>query len=91
MEFAGQQFEFLRASDVERDGMYLEAYSPTYANGKLVADVFYSDDTGKAVFTAHEKDLPIELVQFMVSQGLAEITPTVGQSDIKNRSNNNEP
>jgi hypothetical protein len=71
MELGGRTFTFQRASDANRDGMYFEAWE----GDRQVADVFYSDATRKSTFTAFEKDLPVQLVQYMVTEGLAQITP----------------
>lgn len=71
MNVGNRTFTFQRASDVSRDGMYLEAWE----GDRQVADVFYADATGESTFSAWESDLPIQLVQYMVTEGLAQITP----------------
>lgn len=76
MHIDGRKFRFLRSSDLERDGLCLEAHE----DDKQVAEVFYSDVDRSTTFTAFANDLPTALVLYMVTEGLAQITP-VSESD----------
>ena len=71
MHIDGRTFRFLRSSDLERDGMCFEAHE----DDKQVAEVFYSDADCSSTFTAFSDDLPTALVLYMVTEGLAQITP----------------
>ena len=73
-ETDGRTFTFLRASDVDRDGVAFEAWE----GDEQVAETFYSDATGKITFTAFKWDLPVELVIYLTTDGLEQITPTNG-------------
>ena len=70
-EFGGRKFHFLRASDIHRDGMGFEAWE----GDVHVAEVFYWDKDGKATFSCFVDDLPVDLVAFLVGDGLGQITP----------------
>jgi hypothetical protein len=42
---------------------------------KQVAELFYWDADGRATFSCFVDDLPVELVGYMISEGLEQITP----------------
>lgn len=78
VELGGQTFEFVRGSDVDRDGFYVEAISPNAPAGECVAELFYSDKDGGITFTAFQPNLPIELIEYMVTEGRKSIVPVKG-------------
>ena len=71
MDIDGRTFKFLRTSDLDRDGMSFEAWE----GDSQVAEVFYSDENGSSVFSAFAKDLPTQLILYMVTDGVVQITP----------------
>lgn len=71
IEFGGRTFQFFRASDVVRDGVGFEAWE----GDEQVAEVFYWDSTSKATFSAFTDDLPVELISYLITEGLQQITP----------------
>ena len=76
VEIAGQSYQIVVGSDIDRDGMYLEVQDTTDA---LVAEVFYSDKDGAMTFTTYRPDVPLALVEWMIAEGKARLTP-VGQN-----------
>lgn len=66
IEIDGRRFSLIRGSDVQRDGMYLEL-SDTDAQ-KALAEVFYSDETGRMTFWAREEDIPFEAVELLIER-----------------------
>jgi hypothetical protein len=58
-----RSFSFVRGSDVQLDGMYLEASEIIEGKVALVAEVFYSDENHLMTFTAFAADVPIEAVE----------------------------
>src|SRR5687767_756824 len=83
MEFEGQQFEILRGSDVQRDGMYLEASA---ADGEAVAEIFFSDQTGTLSVSLFRQDLPLSLVEWLSSSARRALVPgeaaALGELDV---------
>jgi hypothetical protein len=75
VEFRGRQYELIRASDIERDGMWLELYDLTANERPEVLDAFYSDATGEMSFTANAPDLPFELVEWFVARARELLPP----------------
>ena len=65
-------YQFLMGSDIVRDGMFMEMLD---ANGVCVAEVFYSDVTGKMVVTLDQNELPIEAVQELLSRARLKLPP----------------
>jgi hypothetical protein len=60
-----QGYWTVMASDLQRDGMGLELH----ANGssKYLAEVFYSDETGKLSISLFEKDLPLPVIEGFIA------------------------
>jgi hypothetical protein len=85
IEFSGRKFGMLRASDVDRDGMALEAYE-VIPGGTLrtVLEAFWRDSDNRLTFSAYEPDLPFELVEMFVAQVRPRLTPSrsVNEGDI---------
>jgi|GEM_PF-2938378 len=59
MEIDGRIYKCVRASDLDRDGMYLEV---SLADEVLI-EVFYSDVTNKITVTCLGVGLPLELLE----------------------------
>ncbi len=64
MIFDGRNYDFIRGSDPNRDGMFLELYSwEGDQRGDLILEIFFSDVTGRMTLNTFEQDAPIELVE----------------------------
>lgn len=78
IEVGVRRFGLIRGSDVQRDGMYLELLDSGV--GKAVAEVFYSDETGRMSFSAYEEDIPLEAFELLIEcskQLLPPATPSL--------------
>ena len=72
MTQSGSGYQFLMGSDIERDGMFMEMLD---ASGACVAEVFYSDVTGRMVVTLEQQELPIEAVEELLSRASLQLPP----------------
>jgi hypothetical protein len=73
-EIAGKVYDFIRGSDVQRDGMYLEV---SISNGPQVIEIFYSDKTGKMTVTLLQQDVPLEVLEESIAFARTYLPPTV--------------
>lgn len=73
IETDARSFSLIRGSDVQRDGMYLEL-SDTDAR-KAVAEVFYSDKTGRMSFSAYEEDISLEAIELLIERSKQLLPP----------------
>lgn len=78
VEIAGQSYEVVVGSDIQRDGMYLEAWNEAKA---VIAEVFYSDQDGTMTFTGYFPDLPLPFVEWMICHAKARLTPERGDGN----------
>jgi hypothetical protein len=78
VEFRGRQYELIRASDVESDGMWLELYALSGGGRSQMLDAFYSDACGEMNLTAYAPDMPLELVEWFVSRARQLLPPVPG-------------
>ena len=76
MKVGDRTFSFVRGSDVQRDGMYLEVTERTGSKDRIIAEVFYSDESGQMTFSAFEKDLPFEVVETVARIARESLMPT---------------
>ena len=81
MKIDDGEYSFTRGSDVVRDGMYLEADRIGGAERQTVAEVFYSDVTGRFSVTLFEEAVPAELVEFMIADARKCLPPIQGKAD----------
>jgi hypothetical protein len=72
IEIAGQNYQAVIGSDLNRDGMFLEV---TDAANELVAVLFYSDHDGSMTLTAHRSGVPLPLVEWMIGEGKKRLPP----------------
>lgn len=75
MNLDGIEYEFVRGSDIVRDGMYLEL---TMANTDPVlqlAEVFYSDVTHQFTLTCFEPNIPLEVIETLIEQAKKLLPP----------------
>jgi hypothetical protein len=53
--------------------VYLEVQDITEEPHVAVADVFYSDQSHDMVFSAYRKNLPLELVEWLIQEAKADL------------------
>ena len=78
MIILGQEYRFLIASDVARDGLGLECYCNIDGEEKLVLEIFRSDAKSCFEVSQFVNDLPLELYEFVIStarEKLGNFTP----------------
>ena len=76
MQFDGKTYTFLRASDLDRDGMGLECYheEPGGAS-KLVLEAFWHDPSGRFTVRFFEEELPFALLQTFLRKAASGCPP----------------
>jgi hypothetical protein len=72
MNIAGQNYQAVIGSDLNRDGMFLEVTDEANA---LVAVLFYSDQDQSMTLTGHRPDLPLPLIEWMIGEGKMRLLP----------------
>jgi hypothetical protein len=70
------EYSFTRGSDVVRDGMFLEAELVGESTRRTVAEVFYSDETGRFFVSCFVEAVPLELIEYLISEGRKRLPPT---------------
>ena len=77
LEFSGRRFEFIRASDIARDGMLLMA-DEILSDGeqRTVLEALWHDPDGRLTFSAFERDLPFDLVETFLANVKPALTPS---------------
>ncbi|WP_067063246.1 hypothetical protein [Roseateles chitosanitabidus] len=78
MKLHDVEYEFLRGSDLQRDGMFLEVAVKGTNPLRQLAEVFYSDLTGQFSLSCFERDVPIEVIERLLLQA-RESLPPAGQ------------
>ena len=69
-------YEFVRGSDVERDGMFIELDRITDAGRSTLCEVFYSDADGSLAFTCYtDQPLPLEHVEELLRRARESLPP----------------
>ena len=68
----GIDYEAIRASDVDRDGMALEISQ----SGSEVLEIFYADNSGEMTLTAYRRNVPLELVEWAIASAKASLIPS---------------
>ena len=77
VEIFGHSYGATVGSDIDRDGMYLELADDAKV---VIAEIFYSDDTGNMTFTSHRADLPLPLIEWLIAQAKVRLAPVGGGS-----------
>lgn len=62
----GRRYVLSFGCDVIRDGVFLELSDQTEEAAEVLADIFFYDEMGKAVFSAYKEDLPLQLIHWLV-------------------------
>ena len=75
VEILGQSYTAVVGSDVDRDGMYLELSN---RSNVIIAEVFYSDESGSMTFTGHQADLPLPVVEWLIGRAKLRLVPGGG-------------
>jgi hypothetical protein len=79
MEVAGITYTFTMGSDVDRDGMYLEA-AITGSPSEVVAEVFYSDASGQFAVSCFKESIPIEVLEHLMTEARRRLPPQAGSA-----------
>ncbi|QBH97706.1 hypothetical protein EKN56_15615 [Limnobaculum zhutongyuii] len=69
------EYQFIRGSDVQRDGMYLEVNIANSNPLIQVAEVFYSDITSEFTFNCWESNVPLEIIETLIRQSKLLLPP----------------
>lgn len=78
MVFNGIEYEIVRGSDVDRDGMYLELSEKV--SRKIVAEVFYSDKTHDFSISCFEQDMPLTLIESLINDSKQLLPPVSNEN-----------
>ena len=76
MNIAGSEHHLTHGSDVVREGMFLEAELLEGEKRRVLAEVFYSDATGKFVVSCFKENIPMELIEYLVAEGRQCLPPS---------------
>jgi len=77
LEHHGKRYRTIRASDLDRDGMGSELES----DGRVVAEVFYSDVSGGFTVSLFEQGLPLLVVEQFIAEARVALRPVRGTSN----------
>jgi hypothetical protein len=84
LEFQGRTFQSLRCSDngaeSGRDSFYLEVNEIKGRKTETVLEIRYLEDDGRIIFSAFERDLPFELIEYYGRTARRSLTPIVVSS-----------
>jgi hypothetical protein len=69
----GVEYNIVRGSDVDRDGMYLELSEK--ASKKIIAEVFYSDRTHDFSISCLQPDIPLALIESLINDAKRLLPP----------------
>lgn len=75
MVFDGVEYSFVRGSDIVRDGMFLEVNKSKVGMNQQVAEVFYSDATSTFYLSCFEEEVPLTLIEELISQAEVLLPP----------------
>lgn len=64
--YRGVRYTSLVASDVQRDGIGLELHWHSGSQAQVVAEVFFSDETGAWTVNTFDCDIPLELLEELI-------------------------
>ncbi|WP_127957649.1 hypothetical protein [Serratia microhaemolytica] len=68
------KYMLTRGSDIHRDGMYLELSEAGTSPLRQLAEVFYSDVTHQFFLTCYEEDLPLDVIEWLISEAKKSLT-----------------
>ncbi|WP_206098197.1 hypothetical protein [Pantoea endophytica] len=73
------KYEMRRGSDVLRDGMYLELSVSETSPLRQVAEIFFSDITHEFFLTCYEENIPLEVIEELISKARTSLPPVVSE------------
>jgi hypothetical protein len=80
MRIEGQEFEFVRASDLAGDGMGLECHRIDVGGRRtLVLEAFWHDPTGRFTVRCLENEFPFELMRVFLHRAAEGLPPVEAQ------------
>ena len=65
LDATNEKYSTTRGSDIDRDGMYLELTD--LESKRIVAEIFYSDKTHDYSISCFEADLPLLVIEALIS------------------------
>lgn len=71
----GIEYHFILASDIVRDGMYLEVNKANTNPSIHVAEVFYSDVDHHFYLTTFIDNVPMELIEVLIEKAKKTLPP----------------
>lgn len=73
----GRNYFYVRGSDVDRDGMYLELFhgDAKFPGQEPLAEIFYSDKGGSMVVTTFSEAVPLEAVEWLIAEAKTQLPP----------------
>jgi hypothetical protein len=72
VDIDGIDYYCVLGSDVDRDGMYLELSRPY---GNVILEMFYSDKTGAMTLDMLQKDIPLNIVEWLIGAARQSLPP----------------
>jgi hypothetical protein len=72
----GDDYSFTLGSDVVRDGMFLEMEVGDGDGQRTIAEIFYSDETGKFFLNCFEQNVSLELIEHLIAEGRKRLPPS---------------
>ena len=73
------KYEMRRGSDVLRDGMYLELSVSETSPLRQVAEIFFSDITHEFFLTCYGENIPLEVIEELISKARTSLPPEVSE------------
>lgn len=70
------KYQLTRGSDIVRDGMYLELSEANTSPARHRAEEFYSDITHDFVLTYCEDNIPLEVIDWLITESKRLLPPT---------------
>jgi len=76
MQVNGVGYQFVRGSDVIRDGMYIEVSIEGSSPLLILAEVFYSDQTAAFTLSCFEENIPLDVVEELINIAKKHLPPS---------------
>ena len=75
VKYDGVEYEMIRASDIDQDGMWLEFYDNSGSESVHILSAFWSDKNGSFIFHSYRQELPFEVVETFVKNAREALPP----------------
>lgn len=69
-------YEIIRGSDIQRDGMFLEARIIDSNPLEVIAEIFYSDITHELTLTCFMNNIPLSLIETLIVDAKKYLPPS---------------